>query len=192
MAVPTTTFRQIPSSTLATAVDTPAKRIATITGETIVSTGTGNELDFGIIDISAGGKQSSVLTFLWTVTASGGNTTVDSFKYWVNAIGFDNAGSVVKIATLSGADQTTPVNTENYITNATTASYTFATAPEVEPGLQNVYPSDEGTSMTVATTSDDAIMLAVYLDIAASETTGIYKGLDAGKELQTSFKYAYS
>jgi hypothetical protein len=191
MAIPTTRFRLIPNTTATTAVDTAGERLASITSQIIVSTGAGNEADFGTVDISAGTANSSVLTLLWDVTADGGNTTVDTFKLWMSSNGFDQAGSICKFQPLSGADQTSASNTENYVANATTSSYTFATIPETEPSA-NVYPSDEGSSMALSTISDDVIMWAMYLEIASGETTGTYKGTDTGKELQYSFKYAYS
>ena len=192
MAVPTTRFRVIPNSTATTAVDTPAKRLGIISGESLVSTGAGNEADLGTVNISAGAANSAVIHMLWDVTADGGNTLVDTFKLWLSANGFDVAASVLRFAAISGADQTIPTNTQNYVANATTASYTFADMPETEPASQNVYPSDEGTSMALATTSDDAIMWAVYAAIGANETTGTYSGTTVGYELQGSFKYTYS
>ena len=192
MAAPTTRFRKIPLTTATTDIDTAAERLATITGQSIVSTGTGNEADFGTVDISGGTANSAVQTILWDVTADGGNTTVETFKLWLSSNGFDQAGSVINFQPLSGADQGTPSNTENYVVNAVVGSYTWATIPESEPGAQNVYPSDEGTSMALSTTSDDVIMWAMYAAIAASETTGTYKGTDTGYELQFSFKYSYS
>jgi len=76
--------------------------------------------------------------------------------------------------------------------NATTASYTFGDIPEAEPGAQNVYPTDEGSSMVLSTAADDVIMVALYVAVADNETTGTYKGTDAGYEYQYSFKYSYS
>ena len=192
MAAPTTRFRLIPNATATTAVDTAAERLAAIASESAVSTGVGNEADFGTVDISGGAADSGVLTLLWDVTADGGNTIVETFKLWLSSNGFDQAGSVIKFQPLSGADQGSPSNTENYVADATTGSYTWATMPEAEPGAQNVYPSDEGSSMALSTTSDDVVMWAMYAAIAASETTGTYKGTDAGYELQFSFKYSYS
>lgn len=192
MAAPTTRFRKIPLSTATTAIDTAAERLAAISGESTVSTGDGNEVDFGTVDISGGAADSGLQTILWDVTADGGNTTVETFKLWVSSIGFDVAGSVINFQPLSGADQGTPTNTENYVADATTASYTFTQMPESEPGSQNVWPSDEGTSMALSTNSDDVIFWAMYAAIADGETTGTYKGTDSGKELQFSFKYAYS
>ena len=191
MAEPTTRFRLIPNNTDPTAIDTPAERTGAITGETVVSTGAGNEADFGVVDIAEGAANSGVLTLLWDVTADGGNTLVENFKLWLSSNGFDVAGSVIKGRALSGTDQGSPSNTENYVANATTASYTFADMPETEPA-ENVWPTDEGTSMDLSTTSDDAIMWAMYAAIAAGETTGTYRGLTAGYELQFSFKYSYS
>ena len=192
MAAPTTRFRLIPQDTATTALDTAAERLGTITGESVVSTGSGNEVDFGTVDISGGAANSDVKTVLWDVTADGGNTSVDTFKLWLSSNGFDQAGSVMKFQPLSGADQSSPSNTENYVADATTSSYTWSDMPETEPGSQNVYPSDEGSSMTLSTTSDDVIMWAMYLAIADNETTGTYKGTDSGYELQMSFKYSYS
>ena len=191
MAAPTTRFRLIPQATAAAAVDTAAERKAEIGSQTVVSTGDGNEVDFGTIDISAGAANSGVKTVLWGVTADGGNTTVEAFKLWASSIGFDQAGSVIKLQALSGADQEAASSTENYVVNGVVGSYTWGDMPESEPA-QNVWPSDEGISMALSTTSDDEIMWAMYLAIAASETTGTYKGTTSGYELQLSFKYSYS
>ena len=193
MAVPTTRFRLIPNSTLTTALDSASERIGTISGEQIKGTGSGNEADFGTVDISGGANNSNVLTMLWDVTANGGDTIVENFKLWASALGFDQAGSVIKFKPLSGADNSSPTNTENYIANANISSYSFADMPESEPSSQNVYPTDEGSNMNISSgTSDDAVMWAMYAAIADNETTGTYKGTDAGKELQFSFKFSYS
>ena len=192
MAEPTIRFRLIPNNTAATALNTPAKRKGVISGESVKSTGAGNEADFGLVDISGGAANSGVLHLLWDVTADGGNTLADTFKLWLSSNGFDQAGSVIKVQPVSGSDQGSPSLTENYIQNAVVGSYTWATMVEAEPGAINIYPTDEGSSMVLSTTSDDAILWAMYAAIAASETTGTYKGTDAGYELQFSFKYTYS
>ena len=192
MAEPTTRFRLIPQSTAVADLDTASERLAAIAGESTVSTGAGNEADFGTVDISGGAANSSVLTLLWDITADGGNTLAETFKLWMSSNGFDIAASVCKVQPLSGADNSSPSNTENYVANAGVSDYTFATMAESEPGDINIWPTDEGTSMDLSTTSDDAIMWAMYLAIAAGETTGTYKGTDAGMELQFSFKYSYS
>lgn len=190
MAAPTVRFRAIPISTAGTAIDTPAERIGVISGSSVVSTGSGNELDFGTVDISGGAANSAVKQLIIDFTADGGNTLVDTFKFWLSSNGWDQAGTVLKMRAVQGSDGT-PSLTEEYIANATTASYTFANAPETEPS-QNLYPSDEGTSMALSTTSDDALMVALYVAVAASETTGTYKGTTSGFEFQHSFKYSYS
>lgn len=192
MAAPTIRFRTFPNSTATTALDTAAERLAAIASESTISTGVGNELDFGTVDISGGAADSGVKHLLIDWTADGGNTLVETFKIWLSSNGFDQAGTVVKDQPLSGADQGTPSSTENYVVNATTGSYTWATLEESEPGSQNAFPSDEGTSMALSTTSDDAILHAFYVAVAASETTGTYKGTDTGYEFQFSFKYSYS
>ena len=193
MSTPTSRFRLIPNNTATTAVDTAAKRLAAIAGESAKSTGEGNEVDFSTIDISGGAANSAVQTVLWDVTANGGNTVVDTFKLWLSSNGFDMAGSVIKMIPLSGDDQGSPSDTENYIADAVIGSYTFANMPESEPGSQNVYPSDEGSDMSISGgASDDVIMWAMYAAIASGETTGTYKGTDSDMELQHSFKYSYS
>jgi hypothetical protein len=192
MAEPTTRFRKIPLTTAVADIDTAGERLAAISGESTVSTGAGNEADFGTVDISGGAADSGVQTILWDVTADGGNTLIETFKVWLSSNGFDQAGTVVKFQPLSGDDQGTPSNTENYVVNATTGSYTWATIPESEPGAINVWPTDEGSSMALSTTSDDVVMWAMYAAIASGETTGTLKGTDAGYELQFSFKYNYS
>ena len=191
MAEPTTRFRDWPITLATTALDTAAERLAAVAGESVVSTGSGNELDFGTVDISSGAANSVVKMCAWDVTADGGNTTVETFKLWLSSNGFDQAGSVIKFQPLSGEDGT-PSNTEEYIANAVVGSYTWANMPETEPGAQNIWPTDEGTSMVLSTASDDVIFWAEYCAIAASETTGTYKGIDSGMEFRMSFKYSYS
>jgi len=192
MAAPTTRFRKIPQATTVEAVNTDAERLAEISSQSVVSTGEGNEADFGTVDISSGAANSDVQTILWDVTADGGNTAVEAFMLWLSDNGFDQGGSVVKMQPLSGADQESASNTENYIANGVVGSYTWGDMPEADPDAQNVYPTDEGSSMVLSTVADDVIMWAMYAAIAASETTGTYKGTTSGYELQFSFKYSYS
>jgi len=191
MAEPTTRLRKIPNSTAATDLNTPAKRLGDISGQDVVSTGEGNEADFGTVDISVGAADSDVLTFLWDITADGGNTLVEDFKFWLSSEGFDQAGTLCKFAALSGADQGSPSLTQNYVENAIVSSYSWTTLPDSQPGSINLYPSDEGSSMALSTTSDDAILFAVYLAVADGETTGLYKDADAGYEFRFSFRYSY-
>lgn len=197
MAEPTTRFRLIPQCTTVAALDSEAKRLAAIAGQSVVSTGIGNEVDFEEVDISGGAANSGVKTVLWDITDDGGNTLAQTFKLWIPSasIGFDIAASVVKVQPLSGDNPGPGVNTEDYVVNGVVGSYTWATMVESEPGAINIWPSDEGTSMVLPGTngaSDDVVFWAWYLAIADGETTGIYKGTDAGYELQFSFKYSYS
>ena len=192
MAAPTTRFRTFPNSTATTAVDTAGERLAAIASQSVISTGAGNELDFSTVDISGGAANSGVAHVLWDVTADGGNTTVSTFLFWLSSNGWDQAGTVLKFQAVSGADQGSPSNTENYVADAVVGSYTWATAPEAEPGGANLYPSDEGSDMALSTTSDDCLFWAEYVAVAASETTGTYKGTDSGYEFQHSLKYSYS
>ena len=173
-------------------MDTAGERLAAIAGQSVISTGEGNELDLGTVDISGGAANSLVKMLVWDITADGGNTLVEDFLFWLSSNGFDQAGTVLKYQPISGDDQGAPSNTENYIVNAVVGSYTWATLDESEPGAQNVYPTDEGSSMVLSTAADDVIMVALYVVVADDETTGTYKGTDAGYELQFSFKYSYS
>lgn len=192
MAAPTVRFRTFPITVSVAELDTAGERLAAIAGQSVISTGAGNELDFGTVDISGGAANSLVKMLVWDITADGGNTLVEDFLFWLSSNGFDQAGTVVKFQPISGDDQGTPSNTENYIVNAVVGSYTWATLDESEPGAQNVYPSDEGSSMVLSTAADDVIMVALYVVVADNETTGTYKGTDAGNEFQYSFKYSYS
>lgn len=193
MAEPTTRFRLIPQNTLTTAIDTEAKRLAAIAGQSVVSTGVGNEVDFGTVDISGGAANSDVKTVLWDVTANGGNTTVEDFRLWNNEVGFSEAASKMRFRALSGVDNATPSDTQNYAADAAVGTYTFADMATSTPGAQNVYPTDEGASMDISGgASDDVLMWAMHAAIAAGETTGTYKGTDVGYELQFSLRYSYS
>lgn len=195
MAAPTIQFRLIPQNTPVTSVDTPGERVGVITGQSVISTGVGNESDFGLVDISSGANNSGVLTMLWHVTAHGGNTLVETFKLWLSDNGFDIAASVCKVQPLRGNNEGAgPWNdTEQYVVNGVIGSYTWADMVEAEPASINVWPSDEGTSMDISSgASDDAVMWAMYLAIAAGETTGTYKGTTTDYELQYSFMFSYS
>jgi len=197
MAEPSTRFRTIPNSTDTTAINLKSERLANISGQAIVSTGDGNEADFGTVDISGGAANSAVVHVLWDVTADGGNATVETFKFWNNLEGFDIAGSKCRYQAVGGIDNTSPVNNENYVLNAVVGSYTWGDSPTSEPGAINLWPTTppsgtEDTSMALSTTSDDVIMWANYIAIAAGETPGTYKNEDAGFQLQFTLKYTYS
>lgn len=190
MAEPTSRFRLIPQNTPTGAIDSTAERLAAIAGESVISTGAGNEADFGVINISEGAANSDVLTMLWDITAHGGNSLAEAFKLWLSTNGYDMGGTFVKVQPLCGGDGV-PINTEAYVFDAVVGSYTWATMVEAEPGAINLWPTDEGESITLNPT-EDAVMWAMHLAVAANETTGTYKGLDAGFEFQFSFKYSYS
>ena len=197
MGVPTNVMRQFPLATLETAVDTAGERLAAIGSESSVNLGSppaaDSPLDFGTVDISGGNTYTDVANALWHVTADDGNTTVEGFKLWwlVADRGFTDAASLAFFETLSGADQGTPSTTENYVETAVYTDYTGNAMPTAEPA-QNLFPTDEGTSMALSTTSDDALMWAQWFIIDADETTGTYEAADSGYELRFSFEFAYS
>jgi hypothetical protein len=189
MPAPSTQFVRIAIDTALTAVNTRAKRTASIAGQSVISTGSGNEADLGTVDISSGTASSTISTMLWRVTNAQGNTAVSTFKIWMSTNSFAQAGTLMKIQPLRGNDEGTTASTETYIANATIGSYTFATKVETEPGAQNIYPSSESASMTPVA---DAVMWAEYLRVANGETTGTYAGTTSTKLFQQSFKYSYS
>ena len=193
MGEPVTQFRLIPNDTAEVALNTKAKRIDVIGGTSVLSTGGGNEADFGTVDISSGAENSDVLTVMWNVTDVDGNTVLETFKLWLSSNDFDIEGSVIKVQPLSGADQVAEDDTENYTVDAVIGDYTWATMVEAEPEAINLWPSDEATSMGVdGIKSEDAVFWAMYAAIADGETTGTYAGTTADYELQLSFKYSYS
>ena len=198
MAAPTDRFRQHTGSEATDATNTEAERKGALAGDATVTHGdppeAGDELDYGTIDISGGAANSAVMNIRWDVTADGGNTLVEDFLLWCLAAdyGFTSASTEVKIQPLSGTDNAAPSNTENYVQNAVVGSYTWSTIPATEPGAINLWPTDEGTSMALSTTSDDVVWWATYLAVGSDETTGTYKAADAGKEFRQSFKYSYS
>lgn len=196
---PTTVFRNIPTSTLTTAVDTKSERATLSTGNA-VSTGNGNEWDFGSVNISNGAADSGVRMLFWKVTYANGNDTVDNFKFWLSQLGFDQAASQMKYVSLSFADTGTTTNNHNvYVANATTGTYNWQTATEgvTEPGSQNVFGALDTTSFSITgvTTTGEAsevVAIASYFAIADEETTGTYKGTTANYELRCSFKFDFS
>ena len=193
MAEPTARFRTFPrTTTTTTQLDSAAKRIGTITGESVVSTTGGQEHDLGIVDITGGQADSAVEHVLWDITADGGNTVVDTFRVWLSLEGFTEAGTLVYLAPLRGSADGGTSNTDPYVQSAITSSYPKVAAIATSEPSQNVWPSDEGTVMSLSTTSDDACLWAHYVAVDASEITGTYKGTDSGKEFQYSFKYNYS
>lgn len=191
-AAPTVVMRTFPRTLATTALDTAGERLAALSGQATISTGVGNELDFGTIDISGGAANSLVFYWIWHISADGGNTLAQDFRLWLSSSGFDQAGTKIKYQPISGADQGSASSTENYIQNAVTGSYTWADMATSLPGAQNVFPSDEGSSMALSTTSDDAIMVAMYAAIASGETTGTYRGTTSNYQLQFSHRYTYS
>lgn len=196
--IPTTKFRNIPTSTATTNLNTKSKRASAVSGESTVSTGNGNEWDFGSVNISSGAANSSVKMIFWNVTYANGNDTVDNFKFWLSSNGFDQVGSIMKHTDLSFADVGTTTNVDNvYVQNATTGSYTWTTTPEAEPGGQNVNSAVDATSIAITgvTTTGEAsevVAIAAHFAVADEETTGTYKGTTTGYELQCSFKFDFS
>lgn len=190
MSTPITRIRIIANDTPEADIDTPAKRLA-LSGS-VVTTGSGNELDFGTADISGGDTWSNVGTAHWDITDDGLNTACSAFKLWVSNKGFGS--TIIYFEALSG-DDGTPVLTEEYIVDAIYSDYTKTVMPASEPGSQNLWPTDEGTSMLLGGDngpSDDTVMFAICFNAKAVDTPGIYKGTDSGYELQFSFKYTYS
>ena len=208
MAIPTTQVRMIPNVTATTAVDTAAKRRAAIASETSIATSTGglssqvNPADFGTVNISGGPADSGVLHLMWSVTNAQGNTSASSFILWMSTFGsnFAKALTAVNFRRISGADVVTPTNSENYIANALTSSYTFAalqengTAPAANLGSagDDSLPSASSINITTPGTTDDVVFWASHMHVDTGETTGTYTGNSATTGLQASFQYTYA
>lgn len=209
MAAPTTEFRDIDITKATTALDTVGERRTEFAAGTLISTGAGNEWNFGTIDISAGAANSVVKHAQWKPTANGGNTTVDTFKIWISTAagqpadqwGFAQAGTVFKAAALKY--ESGGASGILYVASATDSSYsswaagTYVYNPfqvATEPGSQNAYNGAGASSINITTigTTDDVVGWEGILAVASGETTGTYKGLDSGKEFRANFKYSYS
>ena len=132
---------------------------------------------------------------LFDVTADDGNTLIEDFGVWstVAQEGWDQAGTLNKVQPLMGDEGTPGDGLVKYVVNAVVGDYASWVTIGATEGAETVLrPTDRGTTMVLSTTSDDAIFWAHYLVVAASETTGTYKDLDAGFEFQASFGYSYS
>jgi hypothetical protein len=194
---PSTQFLDVATATAEADLDTPAERSAF--AGTGVSTGLGNEWDFGTVDISGGAANSAVKTLFWRVTEANGNDTVDNFKVWLSNEGFDQVASVMRFTDggLSFDDTGAPANTQTYVQSAGIGTYTFADIPTpAEPGAQNVYAANDAGSITITNitspTPSEVVAFAAYFAIADEETTGTYRGLKIDYQLQCSFKFDYS
>lgn len=184
MAAPTIEFRHIYNSATAAALDTATERLA-YTGAGVVSTGVGNELDFGSVDITAGAADSNVEAVWIKVTTWNSNTTINNFRFWLNSNGFDQAGTVLKFKALK-LDATS-----EWIASATAGSYTMATLPESEPS-QNVYRANDGSTDNITSATEDTTQaITMYVSVATGETLGEYKGTTSGYEFQYRFKFDY-
>ena len=200
MPAPDSQYRTVPNDgVLATNTNTPAKRLGAITGQVIRSTGVGNEVPFGSVDITGGAGDSTLWHLLWNVTNAQGNVTVDNMRFWLATNGFDDALTVARFRALSGTDETTPTNTENIkqLNPNTISDYTYADMVEADPGSgsPNLFDpaEDDNTSIDITTpgTTDDAPMWTMYIHVGASESLGTFKGLDAGFENRFNMKYEY-
>ena len=129
MAVPTTEFNQLVMTLEIADLDSNAERLAI---DNVISTGAGNELDFGSVNIVGGAADSAVKAFCWSVTAYGANTQVENFRFWLSTNGFDIAGTVIKYATWK-LDATS-----EWVQNATTGDVGATELPEVELPVEEV------------------------------------------------------
>lgn len=180
---PTTEFNEFDNVALAAAdLDTNAERLAI---DNLVSTGGGNELDFGNVNISGGQTDSSVKCLSWQASAYGTNSQVENFRFYLSSNGWDIAGTVVKWA---GWKLDATSEWEQSKTAPLTGE---ATLPETEPA-QNIYQGGDGTTAFITSADNDTTeAIAMYVAVAAGETAGTYKGTDASFEFQFTFTYDY-
>ncbi len=203
MAEPTIRLRGGPKNNAETLYDSPAKRIAAITGDYAVTAGTppagGNELDFGIIDISGGAAESTVTMIRFDITLDQGNTLIEDLKLFLLLA--DNGFSATVVNFTDGGLHTVTedpnTNTSRYVIDADSTDYAgspgWLAVPATEPGSLNLYAPDDLTSLTLAAdAANDSIMWANYLAVGAGEVTGTYVADSAGKEFRYSLTYSYS
>ena len=184
MAAPTIEFRHIYRSEAVADIDTAAERLA-YTGAGVVSTGVGNELDFGSVDITSGAANSRVESMFIKVTNWQSNTTITNFRFWLNSNGFDKTSTVLKYKTLK-LDATS-----EWVANATSGDYSMATLNETEPS-QNVYKANDGSTTDITSSVNDTTeAITMYVSVATAETLGEYKGTTTGYEFQFRFKFDY-
>ena len=183
MAAPTTEFNEFDIVSLADAdLDTNAERLAI---DSVISTGAGNELDFGSVNISGGQVDTDVKAMAWQVSSWGTNTQVENFRFYLSDNGFDQVGSVIKYV-----DWKLDATSE-WEQSATAPLAGEATLPETEPA-QNIHQGGDGTTTYITSVDDDTTeAIAMYVAVDGSETAGTYKGTDSGFELQYTFAYDY-
>ena len=198
MAKPTITMRQFDRSETDAAINSPANRKGALGSDATVGIDppSTSRLDFGIIDISGGAANSVVMNSRIWFTADGGNTLVEDFELFLLAAenGFTSASTYVYMTEEGLASSTEGAGTyvQLYAVNAVVGSYSWTELNPTEQGARNLRPPDDGTSMVLSTTSDDAIMWANYIAVGSDELTGTYKDLDSGKEFRYSLTYSYS
>ena len=199
MAAPTNKWRTFPLNTADTAVDTPAKRLASIASESAVSTAGGEELDFGTVDISGGANQSLVHWLIFDCDNNQSNSTMSDFRLYAINWGFTLGNTALKFVCVCDPDTDTPSNCDDdYQTGATVSTYNgvgWNTATEESvPTAQNSYPADDSTTIDITTlgTTDDAIMWGLHLHVEDNEQPGTYLGTTSGYEFQIGMRYTYS
>ena len=199
MAKPTIVMDQFPFDTLDAAVDSATKRKGVISGEATIDIdpfGT-NRLDFGIIDISGGTADSIVTYQRLYFSADGGNTLVEDFELFLLTADYGfSAPTNVQITEEGLASSTEGAGVETQLFHAlgspVRGDYTWTTLWPTEQSARNLRPPNDGTSMVLSTTSDDAIMWASIISVDGSELTGTCKDADAGKEFRPSITSSYS
>ena len=183
MAAPTTEFNELSLALAGTALDANAERLAI---DSVISTGAGNELDFGSVNISGGQADSDCKAMAWQASAYGANSQVENFRFWISTEGFDIAGTVIKYGDWKLDDVTEWVQNE-----VPPITGEVGNLPSSEPA-QNIHQGGDGTTASITSADNDTTeAIVMYVAVDATETTGVYKGTDAGFEFQFSFKYDY-
>ena len=197
MAKPTMEIRQFAISETDAAIDSATKRKGALGTDSTIGFDLPdtNRLDFGIIDISGGTADSVVQNARLWFSGDGGNTLVEDFELFLLTADYGFSGPTSVQMTEEGlASSTEGAGTfvQLYDVNAVRADYTWTTLNSTEQSARNLRPPDDGTSMALSTTSDDAIMWANIISVDGSELTGTYKDDDSGKEFRYSLRYSYS
>jgi hypothetical protein len=203
MAEPTIRLRGFAFDETDEAINSPAERLAALGSDYPVTAGTppgaGNELDFGIIDISGGAANSVVQNIRFDITLDQGNTLIEDLKLFLLVA--DNGFSATTVFFTDGGLHSSledpNTNTSLYVFEADDTDYSgspgWLAVPATEPGSLNLYAPDDSTSLTLTgDAANDTIMWANYLAVGGGEVTGTYVADSSGKEFRYSITYSYS
>jgi hypothetical protein len=195
---PTTEFRQLFTSTAATAIDSAGERAtlaSSLTELPVVDAGTA-ALDFGSVSISEGAANSSIQAVIFRVSSfNDTNSVVDNMRFWVTTSWSSTTTVQWKAVTL-GTEGSGSLWVQNPVLGPP-ASYIFNTLPTTDPGTSNLLTATGELQLVpysgVAPNqiSDWTQAIVMYIAVAADEQLGTYTGTGTNK-LQFNLKFDFS